>query len=367
MATTTSPQDRDIREALGERIRQANAEGTPLRIVGGDTKAFYGRKVQGRRGEQAEALSTREHQGITGYDPVELIVSVRAGTPLTTLEAALAENGQMLPFEPPHFGADATVGGMVASGLSGPRRPWAGAVRDFVLGARVITHGGDEQRFGGEVIKNVAGYDLSRLMVGAQGSLGLLTEVTLKVLPRPSASHGLRLEMTLDEARRRLAEWGRRPLPLSAATWQDGALHLRLEGGPGSVAATRERLGGEDLDAGYWEALREQRLPLFAGEDDRPLWRLSLPQRARLEVDGLDESAMLHDWAGAQRFLRSDLSAATLRAACTAAGGHATCLTPGAAEPFTPLPEALAKYHRRLKAELDPKGIFNPGRLYAEH
>ncbi|QFT83948.1 putative FAD-linked oxidoreductase [Halomonas sp. THAF12] len=360
MATSTSPQDRDIGTELCERVRQANAAGTALRIVGGDTKAFYGRPVEG------ETLSTREHRGITGYDPVELIVSVRAGTPLAQLEAALAENGQMLPFEPPHFGAAATVGGTVAAGLSGPRRPWAGAVRDFVLGARVITHTGEEQRFGGEVMKNVAGYDLSRLMVGAQGGLGLLTEVTLKVLPRPSARHGLRLEMPLDEARERLAEWGRQPLPLTAAAWQDGALHLRLEGGPGSVAATRERLGGEDLDPGFWDDLREQRLPLFAGDDERPLWRISLPQRARLEADGLDEQAMLHDWAGAQRWLRTELPAESLREACAAAGGHATCLTPGAAEPFTPLPEVMFKYHRRLKAELDPKGIFNPGRLYAE-
>ncbi len=361
MANTTNPtRDRDISEGLGERIRQAGVDGTPLRIVGGDTKAFYGRPVEG------ETLSTREHRGITRYDPVELIVSVRAGTPLAELEAALAEHGQMLPFEPPHFGDAATVGGMAATGLSGPRRPWAGAVRDFVLGARVITHAGDEQRFGGEVMKNVAGYDLSRLMVGAQGSLGLLTEVTLKVLPRPSASHSLRLEMPLAQARQRLAEWGRQPLPLTAAAWQAGALHLRLEGGPGSVAATRERLGGEALAADFWDALREQRLAFFSGDDARPLWRLSLPQRARLEAEGLDEEVMLHDWAGAQRWLRSELPAETLREACASVGGHATCLTPGAAAPFSPLAPGMAKYHRRLKAELDPKGIFNPGRLYAE-
>ncbi|MDN3557922.1 glycolate oxidase subunit GlcE [Halomonas maura] len=362
MANTTNPtQDRDLSEVLGERVRQAAADGTPLRIVGGNTKAFYGRPVEG------EALSTREHRGITRYDPVELIVSVRAGTPLAELEAALAEQGQMLPFEPPHFGDAATVGGMVATGLSGPRRPWAGAVRDFVLGARMITQAGDEQRFGGEVMKNVAGYDLSRLMVGAQGSLGLLTEVTLKVLPRPSASHSLRLEMPLDQARRRLADWGRQPMPLTAAAWQAGALQLRLEGGPGSVAATRERLGGEDLEADFWEALREQRLAFFSREDARPLWRLSLPNDTPpLALDGVTEDDLLYDWAGCQRWLRSDLPAEPLREACAGAGGHATCLTPGAADPFTPLAPVVAKYHRRLKAELDPKGIFNPGRLYAE-
>ncbi|XKE44844.1 glycolate oxidase subunit GlcE [Halomonas organivorans] len=352
--------DRDASAELGERLRQADADGTPLRIVGGDTKAFYGRPVQG------EALSTREHRGITRYDPVELIVSVRAGTPLADLEAALAEQGQMLPFEPPHFGETATVGGMVAAGLSGPRRPWAGAVRDFVLGVRLFDRQGTSLRFGGEVMKNVAGYDLSRLVVGAQGSLGLIGEVSLKVLPRPVARASLRLSMPLDEARRALAEWGRRPLPITAAAWQAGVLHLRLEGGSGSVADTRRTLGGDDLDEGYWEALREQRLAFFDAEDERPLWRLSLPQQASLDLDGLDESGMLHDWAGAQRWLKSDLDAKTLREAATRAGGHATCLTPGAAEPFTPLSPVLAKYHRRLKAELDPHGIFNPGRLYPE-
>jgi len=235
--------DQDISDALGERVRRATAEGRPLRIVGGDTKAFYGRPVEG------EALSTREHRGITYYDPVELIVSVRSGTPLAELEATLADNGQMLGCEPPHFGADASVGGMVATGLSGPRRPWAGSVRDFVLGTRVITHEGHEQRFGGEVMKNVAGYDLSRLMVGAQGTLGMITEVSLKVLPKPGASQSLRLEMPLPDAQAKLAEWGRQPLPITAAAWHAGALHLRLEGGPSSVAATRERLGGEY--AGY--------------------------------------------------------------------------------------------------------------------
>ncbi|MCE8017581.1 glycolate oxidase subunit GlcE [Halomonas sp. MCCC 1A17488] len=366
MAIATHLSDHDASAALAERIRQASAEGTPLRIVGGDTRFFYGREVEGSE------LSTREHCGIRFYDPVELVVSVRAGTPLAELEAALAEHGQMLPFEPPRYGAASTVGGMVATGLSGPRRPWAGSVRDFVLGARVINHEGNEQRFGGEVMKNVAGYDLSRLMVGAQGTLGLITEVSFKVLPIPGAVHSLHLELSLDEARLRLAEWGREPLPISAAAWLDGALHLRLEGGPSSVAATRARIGGDDLDSGFWAALRDQRLPFFrAGplhETKAPLWRLSLPHRtSTLELPGVDERLMIHDWAGAQRWLCADLDADTLRRACQAAGGHATCYgpRPTEVEPFTPLPEVLMKYHRNLKAQLDPKGLFNPGRLYA--
>ena len=370
MATTaTTPHDHDASEALAERIRQANVTGTPLRIVGGETRGFYGRPVAG------EVLSTAEHRGITFYDPVELVVSVRSGTPLAELETALAEQGQMLPFEPPRFGETSTVGGMVATGLSGPRRPWAGSVRDFVLGVRVIGHEGIEQRFGGQVMKNVAGYDLSRLMVGAQGTLGLLTEVTFKVLPLPGASRSLRLDISLEEARNRLADWGREPLPISAAAWLDGALHIRLEGGPSSVAATRERLGGDDLDDGFWPALRDMALDFFNGDattraSDRPLWRLSLPHRtASLGLTDAPEATMLHDWAGAQCWARSAIDAETLRNACRRVDGHATYLGArtgsGSDAPFTPLPTVLLKYHRNLKTELDPKGIFNPGRLYA--
>lgn len=361
MTNATPPRDHDDSAALAERIRQAGADGTPLRIVGGDTRYFYGREVVGN------VLTTHEHCGISFYDPIELVVSVRAGTPLAELDATLAAQGQMLPFEPPRYGMASTVGGMVATGLSGPRRPWAGSVRDFVLGTRVINHEGIEQRFGGEVMKNVAGYDLSRLMVGAQGTLGLISEVSFKVLPQPGAIHSLHLELPLDEAQRRLAEWGREPLPISAATWLEGALHLRLEGGPSSVAATRARIGGDDLDNDFWTALRDQRLSFFTA-GSLPLWRLSLPHRAlSLELAGIDEREMIHDWAGAQRWLRADLDAETVCRAAKAAGGHATCYgpRPDAVEPFTPLPEVLLKYHRNLKAQLDPKGIFNPGRLYA--
>ena len=354
----------DASEALAERIRRAEAHGTPLCIVGGDTKAFYGREVQG------EALSTREHRGITEYDPVELIVSVRTGTPLLELEGALAVNGQMLPCEPPHFGENATVGGMIATGLSGPRRPWAGSVRDFVLGTRLITRQGSEQRFGGQVMKNVAGYDLSRLMVGAQGTLGLLTEVSMKVLPLPGASRSLHLDMPLTEALEKLSEWGRQPVPITAAAWLDGALHLRLEGGPSSVAATAQRLGGDELNGDFWEALREQRLAFFSAQDTRPLWRLSLPNHTpALEFPDVDETDVLYDWAGAQRWVRCDLDADALREIVARAGGHATCFRGASGqsveEPFTPLAPVVEKYHRNLKAELDPKGIFNPGRLYA--
>lgn len=346
----------DASEQLLEQVNQALAAKTPLNIQGGGSKKFLGRVVEG------QLLDVRAHRGIVSYDPTELVVTARAGTPLAELEAALDAAGQMLPCEPPHFAEGATVGGMVAAGLSGPRRPWSGSVRDFVLGTRVITGQGKHLRFGGEVMKNVAGYDLSRLMAGSFGCLGVLTEVSLKVLPKPRLVTGLRLEMDLERALLKLAEWGQQPVPISAASHDGKALYLRLEGGEGSVNAARERIGGDDLEGVYWSDLREQRLAFFA--DPRPLWRLSLPTNtAPVVLPG----EQLVDWAGAQRWLKSDASAETVRAIVGEVGGHATCYSAGAvAEPFQPLPEPLLRYHRQLKAQLDPQGIFNPGRMYSE-
>ena len=346
----------DASEQLLDQVNQALAANTPLRIQGSDSKAFLGRTVEG------QVLDTRAHRGIVSYDPTELVVTVRAGTPLTELEAALDEAGQMLPCEPPHFGEGATVGGMIAAGLSGPRRPWSGSVRDFVLGTRIITGHGKHLRFGGEVMKNVAGYDLSRLMAGSFGCLGVLTEVSLKVLPKPRRCSGLRVEMTLDQALLKLAEWGQQPIPISAACHDGQALHLRLEGGEGSVNAARERIGGEDLDAAYWDALREQRLAFF--EDPRPLWRLSLPiNTPALALEG----EQLVDWAGAQRWLKFTEDAERIRAIVGEVDGHAICYSAGATtSPFQPLGAPLLRYHQQLKAQLDPQGIFNPGRMYSE-
>jgi glycolate oxidase FAD binding subunit len=355
--------DRDIADTLCEQVRSAYDARTPLRIVGGDTRAFYGRPVEG------QALQMAEHSGIVSYDPVELIVTVRAGTRLSALQAALAEKHQMLAFEPPMFGEASTIGGAVATGLSGPRRPWAGAARDFVLGTRVITQEGKLLRFGGEVMKNVAGYDLSRMMAGAQGTLGVLTDISFKVLPIPTATHSLRLSLNLSDALNKLAELGRQPLPITAAAWHNGELFLRLEGGRSSVQATQQRLGGESIDPSFWASLRDHRHAFFQRQEGQALWRLSLPPNtAPLNLD-IAESDIFYDWAGCQRWVKTALEADTLRAACQAAGGHATCYTPhaqgGAVEPFTPLNAVVEKYHRNLKAELDAHGIFNPGRLYA--
>jgi len=349
-------QNVDASAALLEQVNQALQNATPLRIQGGNSKAFLGREVAG------EIIDTRAHRGIVTYDPTELVITARAGTPLSELCAALEAAGQMLPCEPPSYSEDATVGGMIAAGLSGPRRPWSGSVRDYVLGTRVITGLGKHLRFGGEVMKNVAGYDLSRLLVGSYGCLGLLTEVSLKVLPKPRMCSSIALEMDVDRALLNLAEWGQQPIPISAASHDGRVLRLRLEGGEGSVAAAHDRLGGELLDPTYWRELNEQRLAFF--NEGLPLWRLSLPNNTgALVLPG----EQLIDWGGAQRWLKSDADAETIRAIVTEVGGHATCYSHGVSEsPFQPLANPLLRYHRQLKEQLDPQGIFNPGRMYAE-
>jgi len=348
--------DVDDSAALLEQVNQALQGATPLRIQGSNSKAFLGRITAG------EVLDTRAHRGIVSYDPTELVITARCGTPLAELAEVLAAAQQMLPCEPPSFGEGATVGGMLACGLSGPRRPWSGSVRDFVLGTRVITGLGKHLRFGGEVMKNVAGYDLSRLMAGSYGALGVVTEVSLKVLPRPRQCLSISLELDAERALDRLSEWGQQPLPISAACHDGTHLHLRLEGGEGSVTAARDRLGGELLDGGYWADLNEHRLSFF--DEGQPLWRLSVPHHTpRLSLPG----RQLLDWGGAQRWLKSDAEAGFIRQVVSEVGGHVTCYSHGLIDsPFQPLPAALMRYQRNLKQQLDPQGIFNPGRLYAE-
>ncbi|WP_248915176.1 glycolate oxidase subunit GlcE [Pseudomonas moorei] len=348
--------DFDDSGLLLEQVNQALQNATPLRIQGSNSKAFLGRVTAG------EILDTRSHRGIVSYDPTELVITARGGTPLAELSQVLDAAQQMLPCEPPAFGDGATVGGMIACGLSGPRRPWSGSVRDFVLGTRVITGHGKHLRFGGEVMKNVAGYDLSRLMAGSYGTLGVITEVSLKVLPKPRKALSISLEMDSDRALMRLGEWGQQPLPISAACHDGQRLHLRLEGGEGSVAAAHDRLGGELLDASYWADLNEQRLSFF--DEDQPLWRLSLPNNTpKLSLPG----RQLIDWGGAQRWLKSDADASFIRQVVDEVGGHVTCYSHGLTDsPFQPLPGALMRLHQNLKQQLDPRGIFNPGRLYAE-
>lgn len=353
--------DNDISAALAEQVRQAAADGRRLRIRGGDTKAFYGRALS----PDCEPLEVGPHQGIVAYEPTELALTVRAGTPLAEVEQVLAEQGQQLPFEPPAFGPAATIGGVVAAGLSGPARPWGGSVRDAVLGVKLLNGRGEILEFGGRVMKNVAGYDVSRLMAGSLGTLGVLLEISLKVMPRPRQTLTLVQELEAGRALEKMVEWGRRPLPLTGAAHLQGRLYLRIAGGELAIDAAREVIGGDPMDEGeaFWRDLKEQRLPFFQG--DAPLWRLSLPPAA--PAVGIAGDCLI-DWGGALRWVRSDAPAAQLREAAARLGGHATWFRghDGRAEVFQPLPPPLMRLHRNVKQALDPQGIFGPGRLYAE-
>jgi glycolate oxidase FAD binding subunit len=347
--------EHELAAELAARVRRAAAAKTPLRIVGGDTKAFYGRHID------AEQLSLAGHRGIVSYDPSELVIVARAGTPLADIEARLTECGQRLAFEPPSFGAASTIGGVVAAGLSGPRRPFAGAVRDCVLGATILDGRGQVLRFGGQVFKNVAGFDAFRLMAGALGCLGVILEVSLRVTPAPRRELAVALEVESNAARTRVCALMGRPTPLSGAFHDGERLHLRLSGGEAGVAALAAELGGEDEALAFWDAVRDLRHPTLAG--DGPLWRLSLPQTAPIPPVG-DVAAW--DWAGLLVWLRSGGPAADIWQASAAAGGHATLFRGAAAsdEVFQPLAPAMLALHQRLKAALDPAGIFNPGRMY---
>jgi glycolate oxidase FAD binding subunit len=354
-------------DALIERIRAASASGTALRIRGGGSKDFYGEPPQG------ELLETRELAGVTSYEPSELVVTVRAGTPLAQLEALLASSNQCLPFEPPHFGAGATVGGMVACGLSGPARASVGAVRDYVLGVTMLNGRGELLTFGGQVMKNVAGYDVSRLVAGSLGTLGVIVEVSLKVLPRAPAEATLKFAMSQAEALRQLNLWGGQPLPLNASCWVEdagvGTLYLRLRGAVAAVDAACRKLGGERQDnaqvAPDWGLCREQQLPWFLERGERDLWRLSVPQTA--PVLDLPEPPLV-EWHGGQRWVRVETGQGQrLRQTAKAAGGHATLFRAAGAHDktprFAPLDPVLQRIHRELKREFDPAGIFNRGRL----
>ncbi|GAB4356173.1 MAG: glycolate oxidase subunit GlcE [Gammaproteobacteria bacterium] len=347
----------DRSDALREQVLEAAARNTALAITGGGTKQFYGREIAGA------ALSVADHAGIVGYEPKELVVTARAGTPLRELERVLAEEGQMLPFEPPHFGENATLGGAVAAGLSGPARPYTGSVRDFVLGVRLLNGEGEILRFGGEVMKNVAGYDVSRLVTGSLGAFGVILEVSLKVLPRPAAQLTLTRECAAEEAIRLMTGWAGQPLPLTAACHDGERLWVRLSGSRQAVDAAREELGGDEAKSGeaFWRDLREHRHPFLAA-GDTVLWRLAV--RPATPPLGLGEEWI--DWGGGQRWLRSERPASEIRERASSAGGHALQFRGGdrKGEIFHPLQATVERIHRQLKRAFDPQGLFNPGRMY---
>ena len=352
--------DNDLTKELQERVLAAIKTGTRLEIRGSGSKQFLGRTPTG------ELLDVVRHAGILNYQPKELVVTARCGTSLDLIEGTLAEQGQMLSFEPPHFGPGATIGGTIACGLSGPARPYAGSARDLVLGTRVLTGRGQVLRFGGEVMKNVAGYDLSRLMTGAFGSLGLVLDVSLKVMPIPAAERTLALEQSEPDAIRLMNAWAGTPAPITATCYDEQRLYVRLAGAESAVNRAADSIGGEPVDNQdeLWrEQIREQRHEFFAG--DAPLWRLSLPSATPpLELPG----RQLIDWGGAQRWFRGEPAQEAIRRAAAEAGGHATLFRGGDrdTEVFQPLPPALMAIHVKLKQAFDPDGLLNPGRLFAE-
>lgn len=357
----TAEADCDRTGELVERVRAATASRTPLRIVGGDTKHFYGRAVDGER------LEVAGHRGVLHYDPAELVVTARAGTRLAELERLLHAHGQRLAFEPPAFGAQATVGGTVAAGLAGPARVARGPLRDFVLGVRLLTGDGRVLRFGGEVMKNVAGYDVSRLMAGSLGVLGVILDVSLKVLPVASGSRTLRRAVDSSAAIRELAEAVQRGVPITASHWHGGELHVRLEASDRALDDLAPHVAGEPIAPeeahAWWSAVREQQLGHF--RQPGPLWRLHVPSGAPL-APFERRASFAFEWNGAQRWV-SGLEVEAAHALARVCAGHATCFrgVAPAGEVFAPLPASLLELHRRVKQVFDPAGILNPGRLYA--
>jgi glycolate oxidase FAD binding subunit len=382
--------------SLIDAVRNAAAQGATLRLRGGGTKDFWGQSLTG------QVLDTRAYRGIVSYEPSELVVTVRGGTPLAELEAALADQGQCLAFEPPHFGEGdtqaATVGGMVAAGLSGPARATAGAVRDFILGARFINGLGEHLTFGGQVMKNVAGYDVSRLMAGSWGTLGVITEVSLKVLPvAPAEATLMCAGLAQGTALDLLHRWGGQPLPLNASAWVRDAtaqpvadyLFVRLRGAVAAVQSALHTMSADALALGAqvqqmdnaeaaqdWQASAEQALQFFTPPSaEACLWRLSLPQTAPvLDLPGLDHPSQYIEWQGAQRWLWAPASAAVaLRELAHAVGGHATLFRASAAHAEvdkavgvnTPLEAVQHRIQKQLQQQFDPKGVFATGRLYA--
>ena len=349
-----------VLQQFRDRIMSATRSGTALRIRGNGTKDWYGQELNG------ELLDTTAYSGIISYDPTELVVTARAGTNLREIGKALAEKKQMLAFEPTRFDGLATVGGIVASGLSGPRRQAVGSVRDFVLGTVLMDGKGETLHFGGQVMKNVAGYDVSRLLTGSLGTLGLILEVSLKVLPRPFAQHSLQFAMSEQDALHQLNVWGGQPLPLSASCWVNGNLYVRLSGAQAAVDAAIVKMGGTDLPEAenFWDGVREQTHTFFSAPQ-QALWRLSLPTVAPpLALPG----EQMIEWGGALRWLRTTADAETIRSVAATAGGHATLFKGGdkSVGVFQPLAPAVARIHRNLKQAFDPAGIFNPRRMYTD-
>ncbi len=341
-------------------VKQAKELKKPLRIVGGNSKHFYGRRIEG------QILNVADYKGIVSYEPTELVITARCGTPLTEIEAVLAEQNQILSFEPPHFADTATLGGMIACGLSGPARAYTGSVRDFVLGVRMINGHAEDLTFGGQVMKNVAGFDVSRLTTGSLGTLGAILEASLKLAPKPETEFTIQLERDQQQAISLMNKLAGQATPLSAACYEQGKLNLRLSGFAGAIESAHKSIGGELLenDLDYWRSIKEQQHSFFS-ETSSALWRIAVPPATEhIDLNG----EYMFDWGGAQRWYRTDLSAEKIRQVVHANKGHATLFRneKNATEIFSPLSTEVKKIHQRLKKSFDPEGIFNIGKMYQD-
>jgi glycolate oxidase FAD binding subunit len=347
--------DGDLTEELKATAKQALVKKQTLKIVGGGSKSFL-------QSVAADAeLDLSSHSGVIAYEPSELYITARSGTPMAEIEALLTEHNQMLSCEPPHFGKTATLGGVVACGFSGSRRPFAGSVRDHTLGVKIINGAGEVLQFGGQVMKNVAGFDVSRLMVGARGTLGALLEISIKVMPRPEFEETLLFECPLADALKPMSELARRSMPTSALAWAEGHIFLRLSGTAAAINAARTQIGGETSSSkNFWGQVGEQTHPFFTRK--KPLWRLSLPPAASLY---LPENEMLIDWGGGLRWWTTDKPAAEIEALASERGGYAYLFRGAVPVVGVTPPIGLLPIHRHLKRSFDPHRIFNPGLMGA--
>ena len=346
----------DQTASLIERVLDAGNRSEPIRVRGGNSKEFLGRSLTG------SSVDTSAHTGVVQYEPDELVLTVRSGTTLDEINDVLGEHKQMLGFEPPRYTAQSTIGGTFACNLSGPARPWRGSVRDAVLGLRLINGRGEHLRFGGRVIKNVAGFDASRLQAGAFGTLGIITEISLRVLPAPEASVTLARELDVRASLRYMNELAGTSVPLTGACWANGIQYIRLEGSTAGVAAATRQIGGDRTDFTVWKTLRDPDAQLFGGASAGSLWRFSVSSTS----ESILPNDVVIDWAGALRYVRAEADLDEMSRLAAKAGGHVMRISHNSDErEFLQQPEpAVRKLHERLKLAFDPGRILNPGRLY---
>ena len=365
--------NKDISNEIQQQVMDAFQKQMPLAIKGNETKSFYGNAIEGT------LLDVSPHQGIISYEPTELVLTARSGTSLNEIESVLNENNQQLAFEPPHFSnlsnseeatIEATLGGTVACGLSGPARANYGSVRDFVLGCEIVNGKGEQLKFGGQVMKNVAGYDVSRLMCGSLGTLGVILNTSLKVLPKPELETSLSFELTPNQANTTLSQWCAKPYPITASCYHNNILTLRLAGNAQAVKATQLKLGGEQLNNSkkFWQQLKEQQHEFFNTETN--LWRISSKPNFEHDIPNINTEVCLTEWHGALHWIKTNQNATVIQQHAARLGGHAILfrqnnINDNNIDIFHPLENQIMKIHQNLKNAFDPKHILNRNKMYA--